>query len=156
MIALWMAACADQRPPKLLAINDADYQYDALGSLGGYAGINVEPGERVVLRVEALHTVEIRFTNMPGMVEFDPFGTVGAIEVFDAEPDTGSWSPESLVTLWNDAGASRDFPVMLVFPREPTDSPTSTDYPYEGTTSSSSSSSSSSTSTSSSSSDSGT
>ena len=121
MIALLAWAACVGPWPVLVSVNDATYHYDPTGALNTISGdVPLIPGETVNLRLKVRNTREIHFANMPGIVSFDPMETSGTLEAFDELVDTGSSSYrlESIITLTNKGGVSRDFPFYYHFPRD--------------------------------------
>jgi hypothetical protein len=105
ILGLALAAC-DNQPPKLLSVNGGEYEEQWLGDGFSAQGINVVPGETIDLVVEYRDpegdAVEVRFSDMPGHVTFDPWGTRGTLDVFDEVLDTGVWERTSVIILLDD------------------------------------------------------
>lgn len=104
---LVLAACTN-RAPVLVSLNDIEPNRDLAGNITSFTGIRIDPGETMKLEVEHRDpdgdAVTVHFSDMPGIVSFDPAGTRGTLEVFDdVMGDTGDWRyPEGLITLVDD------------------------------------------------------
>jgi hypothetical protein len=106
-VILALLACTN-RPPYVVSVNGSKYDRDVFGDIAGYSSFGVAPGE--VVPIEIVYKdpdgdpVQVFFSDMPGMVTFDPSGTTGILEVFEGSlADTGDWrEPEGRITVIDD------------------------------------------------------
>lgn len=105
MTALWLWVGCTNRPPVLEALNGQPAK-DPLIGVEYVPSFEVRAGQTIELRVDARDpdgdAVEIRFSDMPGIVTFDPHGTTGTLEVFEQQADTGFVLADAVIVLLDD------------------------------------------------------